>query len=366
MRRFIEIWLLAIVFFSGAVVSVSAQSPFDGFDPNADDAVRVVVVQGDGKILIGGDFTMVAGATRNYIARLNPDGTLDAAFNPDANGPVNTIAVQPDGKILIGGQFLTIGGQTRNGIARLNSATGAADSFAPNPNSDVYSLALQSDGKILLGGNFTAVGVASRSFIARLSHDTAALQSLSVLQKLIVWTRGGAAGQFNYATYELSTNGGITWTFLGSASPSLAGLQTDNKSNELAPQASSYTLGGLNLPTTQNILIRARGYYQNGSETTEELVQNTYLLAPTAASVSVGGRVLTADGRGISRTQVSITDTAGNVRSAITNPFGYYHFDEIPFGETYVLSVRHKRYQFSPRVFFVTEEITDFNLTAEK
>ena len=70
----------------------------------------VVVVQPDGKILIGGDFTTLspnggAVVTRNRIARLNPDGTLDTAFNPNANGAVYAIAVQADGKILVGGVF---------------------------------------------------------------------------------------------------------------------------------------------------------------------------------------------------------------------------------------------------------------------
>ena len=86
------------------------QSALDGFDPNANGTIRVVVVQPDGKILIGGDFTTLspnggAAVTRNHIARLNPDGTLDTAFNPNANGSVYAIAVQADGKILVGGDF---------------------------------------------------------------------------------------------------------------------------------------------------------------------------------------------------------------------------------------------------------------------
>lgn len=64
-----------------------------------------LVVQPDGKILIGGYFTTLApngGAvvTRNRIARLNPDSTLDTYFNPNANAVINAIAVQADGKIL--------------------------------------------------------------------------------------------------------------------------------------------------------------------------------------------------------------------------------------------------------------------------
>ena len=73
------IWLF------GGNVAVHAQSALDGFDPNANGAIRVIVVQSDGKILIGGEFTTLApnsGATvtRNHIARLNPDGTVDSSL----------------------------------------------------------------------------------------------------------------------------------------------------------------------------------------------------------------------------------------------------------------------------------------------
>ena len=147
---------------AGGAAAVRGQSALDGFDPNANDKVRVVVVQPDGKILIGGDFTTLspnggAAVTRNRIARLNPDGTLDTAFNPNANGCLSSIAVQADGKILVGGFFNganSIGGQTRNFIARLDATTGLADSFDPNANDEVDSIAVQADGKILVGGAF--------------------------------------------------------------------------------------------------------------------------------------------------------------------------------------------------------------------
>ena len=61
-------------------------SALDGFNPDANGFVYSIVVQSDGKILIGGDFTTIGGVTRNRIARLNPDGSLDTTFNPNANG----------------------------------------------------------------------------------------------------------------------------------------------------------------------------------------------------------------------------------------------------------------------------------------
>ena len=132
----------ALVLFSlvavlaGGAASVHGQSALDGFDPNANGTVYAVVVQPDGKIVIGGDFTSLSpngGAlvTRKYIARLNPDGTIDSAFDPNADATVRSLALQPDGKILVGGQFSNIGGQTRFRIARLDAVTGLADSFDP-------------------------------------------------------------------------------------------------------------------------------------------------------------------------------------------------------------------------------------------
>src|SRR5437867_3759416 len=151
-------------------------SALDGFDPNANGTIWVVVVQPDGKILIGGGFTTLSPnggppVTRNHIARLNPDGTLDNAFDPNANNFVNAIAVQADGKILAGGSFHgpnSIGGQMRNHIARLDATAGLADSFDPNANDILNAIAVQADGKILAGGGFTSIGGQPRNRIARL------------------------------------------------------------------------------------------------------------------------------------------------------------------------------------------------------
>ena len=165
-------------------IQARAQNAVDGFDPNVTGPnnyapVTVMVVQPDGKILIGGTFSSVLGVPRNHIARLNPDGTLDTAFDPNVSGDPNlyttvyAIAVQADGKILVGGRFTSIGGQTRNGFARLEAATGLADSFDPAATGDsVSSIALQADGKILVGGSFTNIGGQARQSMARLDAAT--------------------------------------------------------------------------------------------------------------------------------------------------------------------------------------------------
>ena len=141
------------------------------FDPNANFFVEALAMQADGKILVGGLFTSIGGQTRNSIARLNSDGSLDATFDPNAHGQVHAVAVQADGKILVGGLFTSIGGQTRNRIARLNSDGSLDASFDPNANDFVFAVAVQVDGKILVGGAFQLIGGQPRNRIARLNPE---------------------------------------------------------------------------------------------------------------------------------------------------------------------------------------------------
>ncbi|MDQ6631521.1 MAG: delta-60 repeat domain-containing protein, partial [Verrucomicrobiota bacterium] len=210
-------WLVFLLMLLGGAADVCAQSALDGFDPSANGQVRVVVVQPDGKVLIGGDFTTVTPnggptVTRNRIARLNPDGTLDTVFNPSANSSVDAIVVLADGKILVGGAFNganSIGGQPRNRIARLDPIVGSADSWVPNANGEVYAIAVQADGKILAGGLFlgaNSIGGQTRNRIARLDATTGAADSFdpnanSDVRALVVQADGRilAGGLFNGA-----------------------------------------------------------------------------------------------------------------------------------------------------------------------
>ncbi len=179
-----RLFFLFVLLLLASAPIVRAQSALDGFDPNANGTVQIVVHQPDGKILIGGDFTTLApnggvSVTRNHIARLNHDGTLDTAFNPNADGTVYAIAVQTDGKILAGGFFTAIGGVARTNIARLDATTGLADSLNPNANSGVASIVVQIDGRILVGGAFTSIGGQMRNRIARLDAVTGLADSFN-------------------------------------------------------------------------------------------------------------------------------------------------------------------------------------------
>ncbi len=91
------------------------------------------------------------------------------------------------------------------------------------------------------------------------------------------------------------------------------------------------------------------------------------ILAPTAASVSVSGRVLTANGRGISRARITITNPNGETRTALSNPFGYYRFQDVEIGQSYVLGISSKRYTFAnpTRVIMVNENLEGEDFMSE-
>ena len=90
-------------------------------------------------------------------------------------------------------------------------------------------------------------------------------------------------------------------------------------------------------------------------------------LAPTAAQASVSGRVTSARGNGVLNVRVTLTSQTGEVRTSLTGPFGYYRFQNVLTGETYLLTVSSKRFVFSQptRVLNVRDEISDADFIAD-
>lgn len=90
-------------------------------------------------------------------------------------------------------------------------------------------------------------------------------------------------------------------------------------------------------------------------------------LAPTAALVSVSGKVTAANGTGIGGVRVSITNSSGETQTAVTNNFGNFGFSAIPAGETYILSVSSRRYTFGvpAQVLSVSDSVNDIVFIAD-
>lgn len=140
----------------------------------ANAKVTTMVVQEDGKILVGGDFTAFNNIQRGHLVRLNPDGSIDDTFmsQQGATGAVHAIAIQPkDHKIVVGGNFYSYNGIDRRSIARINDNGSLDESFNPDglgANNTVYTLAVQPDDKLIMGGNFTAYNNMGRNRLARI------------------------------------------------------------------------------------------------------------------------------------------------------------------------------------------------------
>jgi hypothetical protein len=146
------------------------------FSPNPNNVVSNITLDNSGNPIVSGAFTSIGGQTRNYIARLyRTNGAVDTTFNPSANNYVYAIALDSSGNPIVGGSFTSIGGETRNRIAKLDLTTGAADTtFNPNANSDVRAIALDSSGNPIVGGDFTSIGGETRNRIAKLNPITGA------------------------------------------------------------------------------------------------------------------------------------------------------------------------------------------------
>lgn len=165
--------LLSLLLCLVALLARAQTPPVDAFNPELDGPAYALAVLPDGKILLGGSFTTVAGQPRSRLARLHPDGTLDASFTLGANDRVNALTVQADGKILLGGNFSSVGGQARSYLARLHADGTLDPSFNPVVGGGflaayVQTIAVQADGRLLIGGYFTTVSGQARGSLARL------------------------------------------------------------------------------------------------------------------------------------------------------------------------------------------------------
>ncbi len=178
-----------------------------GTNPN--DNPTLIVVQSNGKILVGGEFTTFNGVASNKLIQLNADGSVDTSFSIGAGfaGFVYAIALQNDGKILVGGSFSEYNGQSNKRIVRLNPNGSRDTSFNSGSgfsSGTVRTITVQTNGSILLGESFSSMynGINVKRLLRLLPNGTydssfPILINGDVLS--IVLVKGGAliGGNFN-------------------------------------------------------------------------------------------------------------------------------------------------------------------------
>lgn len=127
-------------------------------------------------IYAGGGFASVQGVPRHNIAGINASDGTPTNFDPEASGPnddgaVSAIAV--DGTtVYAGGEFNMIGGQPRNFLAALDASDGNANDFNPDASggNNIYVLAFDS-GTLYVGGSYPTFALASQQGFAAFSND---------------------------------------------------------------------------------------------------------------------------------------------------------------------------------------------------
>jgi hypothetical protein len=177
-RLHLHSWLLALAVVlhvataSAQVLRNAPSLPLQGIG-----RVEAMVVQADGKVIIGGAFGYVnaAGDARVNLARFNANGTLDTSFNFKVTSTVNALAIVGN-TLYLGGDFTgvtKVGGASflRNRLAAIDLSTLNVTAWNPDADGEVMALAT-SGTKVYAGGAFTFIGGVQRVGAAAFDTQT--------------------------------------------------------------------------------------------------------------------------------------------------------------------------------------------------
>lgn len=193
---------------------------------------------------------------------------------------------------------------------------------------------------------------------------------------------GGFVGLLGYATELNLTSPGLTLLKLqGNSTLTVSGNQINNtNATGIATNCDNETAGcgtvrvnGSNISSiTFQVFIRGDGGTPTWSSPDRNegdfwMIGVSLASGPTAADATLAGRVTTADGRGVSRARLVLTEESGQTRTATTNPFGRYRFEGIEAGQAVVVSISSKRYRFNDpvRIISLGDSAFDVNFVAD-
>lgn len=143
-----------------------------------------------------------------------------------------------------------------------------------------------------------------------------------------------------------------------------------NASGRLTTRIIALPASALNQPKLQIRLITTNAAAPDGTSTPDEWIglNNVVIsnLAPTAANVTVAGRAYNPSRKSLANAKILMYDNAGGIRMTLTDADGFYSFDEVTAGETYVFEIRSKKYVFPKptRILSVTEDYNSLNFFA--
>jgi uncharacterized delta-60 repeat protein len=283
----------------------SIDTSFNLFNPTSPGSfreIKSIIIQIDGKIVIGGEITLPLGSNvlRN-IVRVNSNGSYDASFvSPsgfNTGGLVNSIHIQSDNKIIVGGQFTSYNGVTSNRIIRINSDGTIDNSFniGSGFNNNLRFVTVQGDGKILVSGDYTSYNGSSTGKIIKLNSNgsldnnfTVGDRFDNVINTILVQAEGKILVGGEYVDYDNITVRRINRLF-NDATLSNQDFTPNNISNKfnLYPNPTTTLLNFKSVIQVEKILIynmlgqlvqEEKVNALEGTINIEKLAQGTYLV----------------------------------------------------------------------------------------
>jgi hypothetical protein len=298
-------------------------------------------------LYIIGNGTIPAGTYSNLNAGNNTLGgnvTVTGTLTLDGVTTTGsfTLTIDCNGTVSGGGSAAYIAGNLQKNFCGAQSFT--YDVGSVGSQKFTSSLTQASDYSPMTA-NITAIGTNPSSLTVSVTDDflPGAITTNSVSRYWMLTETGSITADLSFTYTDADVNG-------------------DESTYKVLKRENNSTIqffNSTNNPTTNTATV-------NGiSEFSPWSVGNTPF-APTAAMVNVGGRVTNSRGRGIFRARIRMTDSAGIVRHAFTNSFGYYRFAEVEVGQTLIFDLKHKGYNFmqSTQIVSLSEETMSINFTA--
>ena len=288
-----------------------------GSFPFVNGIVTSVIADGNGGWYIGGLFSQVGNLTRNNLAHILADGSIDPSWNPSSDGTIHTMALAGN-TLYIGGNFTTLGGQARSDLAAINT-NGTVSSWNPGTDGAVYALSV-SGNTIYIGGSFSTLAGQARSNIA----------AIDINGSISDWNPGAdsavlalaVSGSSIYVGGTFSTLGGLTRNNLAAVNadgtveswnPVVRHIRGASRIYTLLISGSTIYVGGrfdsLGFQPRNNIgAINIDGTVSSWNPDANNNVES---MAVSGNTIYIGGSFTTLGGQPHNR--LAAIDTSGNI-----------------------------------------------------
>lgn len=298
----------------------------------------------------------IAALNTAYSQNFNGMGTTDLTITDDVTGS------------LPGFHAFREVGNTNPNLVEADDGSGLTGNFKNYGQSNQIDRALgmlpdASTGFLRFGARFiNDTGVPINSITVTYTGEQWHVGSLQPQAMAFAYRTAASVNDLTTGVYTAVPN--LTFT-----SPVLSAFPGQVDGNQAGNRATFTVTFAVTVPAGEEIMLRWEMTNEAGDDhglAVDDLTV-TAQGASTAAPATISGRVADSNGRAISRTRVILQ--GGNLtelRTALTNAFGYYQFDNVETGESYTLRVETKRYRFENPTIFVNlgEDATGLDFIA--